>query len=266
MNDRIPAERRADGRLAKPGRTSRRAILTLVVMLALPVWVPRGAVGARVTVELGRAEKVTFVGAINRWDEDGNPRRPPDPKEKIDAPAVDGEAVAEAGGRWIFKDLPKGKYDLVILTKGRRRIEGFQYVPVNEFDPFFPPDASTDEETRQLIRDDIKKSPHYENKVEPLYFGGDKKAVRVLVRLVRDKPTSYEHEFPGAATVRHEIWQYSQNYGAWQKEKRTKVLDRVMLHRDELHRWTWLWDPKLGGREVGSQPITIKYDLPKPAN
>ena len=243
----------------------RRDVLALVVSIALPLLVPRDAVAARVTVELGNAQDVTFVGAIERWDEDGNPRRLPDPNEKIDAPAVDTKAAAEGAGRWVFKDLSKGKYDLVILAKGRRRIEGFQYVPVNEFDPFFPPDASTDEETRQLILDDIRKSPHYENKVEPLYLGGDKKAVRVLVRLVRDKPTSYEHESPGAATVRHEIWQYSQNYGAWQKEKRTRVLNRFMLHRDELRRWTWLWDPKLGGREVGDEPITIKYNLPKPA-
>lgn len=232
----------------------------------LLVLVVRGAAAAQVTVELGYGRDVTLVGAIERWDADGNARRPVDPKEKIDAPAVDAKATADRSGRWVFKDLPKGRYDLVILTKDRRRIEGFQYVPVNEFDPFFPATAATDDETRRFILDDIKKSPHYENRVEPLFLGGDEKAVRVLVRLVRDKPTSYEHEFPGAATVRHEIWQYTHNYGAWQKEKRTKVLDRLMLHRDQWRRWNWQWDPKLGGIEVGGEPKTIKYDLPKPAN
>ena len=150
-----------------------------------------------------------------------------DPKAKIDAPAVDAKADDAGGGRWVFQKLPKGKYDLVILAKDRRRVEGFQYVPVKEFDPFFPPDASVDAEAREFIVDDIGKSQHYENKVEPLYLGGDKKAVRVLVMLLRDKPTSYEGDFPGAATIRHEIWQYSWNYGGWQKEKRTKVMDRV---------------------------------------
>lgn len=104
--------------------------------------------------------------------------------------------------------------------------------------------------------------PHHENKVEPLYLGGDKKAVRVLVSSIRDKRTSYEKQFPGAATVRHEIWQYTWRDGAWQKEKRTRVLDRLMLPREELRRWTWRWDPKLGGIGVRSEPITIKYDLP----
>jgi hypothetical protein len=225
--------------------------------------VPSSAFAAELSVELGNAQNVTFVGAIQRWDTDGNPRNLPDPKAKIDSPFVDATAEKNNGDKWLFKDLPNGKYDLVLLAKERIRIEGFQYVPVKEFDPFFPPDTSIDEETRDFIIDDINKSPHYENKVEPLYLVGDKKAVRVLVMLIRDKSTSYEQESPGAATIRHEIWQYSWNYGAWQKEKRTKVMDRALMHRDQLRKWTWLWDSKLGGIDVNDQSVSVKYDLPK---
>jgi hypothetical protein len=238
-------------------------LINLLVFVAAVLLVALEARAAKVTVELGGAQGVTMVGAIARFDEDGNLTRIPDTKAKIDAPAVDARAVDAGGGRWVFKNLKKGTYDLVILGN-RRRFEGFQYAPVKEFDPFFPADASTDDETRDTIVDDIKKSQHYENKVVPLYLGGDKKMVRVLVMLIRDKPTSYEGEMHGAATMRHEIWQYSWNYGGWQKEKRTKVLDRVILPRDELRQWTWLWDPKLGGVEVGGKPLKIKYDLPKP--
>jgi hypothetical protein len=237
-------------------------VATAAVLLCLA---PAGATAERLTVKLGKAQGVTLVGAVQRWDEDGHHRRVPDPKAKIDAPALDAKAVDAGGGRWVFQKLAPGKYDLLILAKGRRRIEGFEYVPVKEFDPFFPQNASVEPEARQLIIADIKQSPHYENRVEPLYLGGDKKAVRVLMMLVRDKPTSYEADLPGAATIRHEIWQYSWNFGAWQKEKRTKVMDRVILHRDELRKWTWLWDPKLGGIEVRSKPITIEYDLPQPS-
>ena len=56
----------------------------------------------------------------------------------------------DRGGRWRFKDLPKGKYDLVILAKGWLRIEGFQFA-VREFDPFFPAAAAVDEETSREI-------------------------------------------------------------------------------------------------------------------
>jgi hypothetical protein len=241
-----------------------RIVVGTAVALLL-CFVPSGAAAAGLTVKLGTSQSATFVGAIQRWDQDGNHRRAPDSKAKIDAPAVDAKAVDAGGGRWVFQELPKGKYDLVILAKDRRRVEGFQYVPVKEFDPFFPPDASVDAEAREFIIADIGKSPHYENKVEPLYLGGDEKAVRVLVMLVRDKPTSYEGDLLGAATIRHEIWQYSWNYGGWQKEKRTKVMDRVILHRDELRKWTWLWDPKLGGVDMRDKPMAIEYILPRPS-
>jgi hypothetical protein len=217
---------------------------------------------AQVTVELSTTPEVKLVGAVNRWDSDGNPRRPVDPKAQIDAPAVDAVATQAEGGRWVFADLPAGSYDLVIVASGRLRVEGWTYAPVLEFDPFFPPAATVDEEPRQTILEDIRKSPHYENRVEPLALGGDKKVVRVLVMLVRDKPTSYETEMPGAATIRHELWQYTNRYGTWAKEKRTRVLDRVLLPRDELRQWTWLWAPALGGLEVKDSPLTVSYRIP----
>jgi hypothetical protein len=204
---------------------------------------------AELTLELGNSQNVTFVGAIQRWDQDGNHRSQPDEKAKIDAPAVDAAAEKISDGKWVFKNLPAGKYDLVIIAKDRIRIEGYQYAPVKELDAFISPESAVDDETREFILDDIMKSPHYENKVIPLCMAGDKKAVRVLVMLIRDKPTSYESESPGAATMRHEIWQYSWNY-------------RILMHRDQLRKWTWLWDEKLGGIEVKDRALNIKYELP----
>ena len=119
----------------------------------------KDATAAKVTVELGNAQGVTLVGAIERWDEDGNHRKLPDPKAKIDAPAVDATARDAGNGHWVFGNLPKGTYDLVIMADGRRRFEGFQFVPVHEFDPFFKPSMAIDEETRDFILDDVKKSP-----------------------------------------------------------------------------------------------------------
>ena len=221
---------------------------------------------AKVTVELSGPQGATFVGAFHRWDVDGNLRRPVNPKAKIDAPEVDASATNVAAGRWVFDDLPAGDYDLVIMCPGRVRIEGWTYAPVLEFDPFFPPDASVDDEVRQFIADDIGKSRHYENKVGPLYMGGDDKVTRVLVMLSRDQPTSYERHMPGAASMRFEIWQYDWQYGGWMKNKRTKVFHRLILPRDELRQWTWLWDPNLGGIKVGGSPVSIKYETPEPSD
>ena len=121
-----------------------------------------------------------------------------------------------------------------------------------------------DEETRDWIVKHIAKSQHYENKVAPLFLAGDEKQVRILVQLVRDKPTSYDGDFGApVATVRHEVWQYTNNYGGWVKDRRTEVLDRILMARSEFQRWTWVWEPRLGGIEVGTKPVTVSYELPE---
>ena len=229
--------------------------LVLMGMMGIPATVP-AARAAQVTVELQGGEGVTLLGAVQRWDIDGNHRRLPDPNAKIDAPHVDAQAKNVGGNRWVFDNLPSGTYDLIILAPQKKfRVEGWNYVPVKEFDEFFPPDATVEnEETRDYIVDHIKNSRHFENKVEPLYLGGDDKAVRILVMLIRDLPTSYT---PGSGTIRHEVWQYSWQYGGWAKEKRTKVFSRILMQVGDLRQWTWLWDAKLGGIEVKNAPVTI---------
>lgn len=222
------------------------------------------AEAAKITVNLGNAQGVVSVGAFNRWDMDGNARKMVNPKAKIEAPEVDAFAKKSGEGKWVFDNLPAGTYDLVIMLGSKARIEGFTYPPVLEFDPFFPPTATVeDEESREFVLNDIKNQRHYENKVETLCLGGDDKAIRILVMLIRDKATSYESEMRGASTMRFEIWQYDWQYGGWAKNKRTKVLHRVILPRDQLRQWHWLWEPKLGGIEVGKSPVVVEYEIPK---
>ncbi len=234
----------------------------LVLALCLPV--PAARAGD-LTVELGRAFDATSVGAVQRWDEDGKARFPVDPKAKITEPRLDARAVRVGAGKWVFRNLPAGHYDLVVLGAERVRVEGFRYPPINEFDPFLAPAAAPPEdETRDWIIKHIAKSQHYENKVTPLFLAGDDKQVRILMQLVRDKPTSYDAEFGApVATVRHEVWQYTNKYGGWVKDRRTEVLDRVLLARSEFMRWTWVWEPKLGGIEVGAQPVAVTCEPPR---
>lgn len=218
---------------------------------------------AEVTLRIQGAPALRLVGLIQRWDRDGNPVRPVDPKAKIDSPVCI-SGVQQANGTWVFPKIAPGRYDFVILGNDRLRIDGFDFPPVLEFDPFFRGDSQVEEEHRQAVEEDILGSRHYENKVEPLYYGGNDQVIRALVMLIRDLPTSYEGDFPGAATIRHEIWQYTWAYGGWKKEKRTRVIDRCILHRDELRKWTWLWDPRLGGIEIKSpnDKMTIEYQFP----
>ena len=220
------------------------------------------AQAGKLAVQLRYGENVTLVGAICRWDTDGNARRPVDPKAKIDAPEVSASGKHAGGGYWIFEDLPPGCYDLVILAEPRIRIEGFHYPPVLEFDPVLKHPANMPETPREKVAKEITQSRHYENKVTPLYFAGDDRQVRVLVQLLRDKPTSFDHQYgEPVATLRHEVWQYTNHYGGWVKEKRTRLLDRILMPKDRLRRWTWIWQPKLGGIEIKNKPVSISFEL-----
>lgn len=236
------------------------ALALLLQAWAIP-WEERPAWAADLTVRVAGNLPIRVLGAVRRWDQDGNPVREVNPKAKVDSPVLDA-AAEKSGSAWVLRNLKPGRYDLILFGEDRVRIDGFDFAPVLEFDPFFRGDSQVSDDGRDWVEEDIRASRHYENKVEPLYFGGDDKTIRVLVMLIRDLPTSYEADFPGAATIRHEIWQYSWAYGGWKKERRTRVLDRCMLHRDELRRWTWLWDPNLGGIEVGKESREIDYQLP----
>jgi hypothetical protein len=216
----------------------------------------------RLAVEFRNSPRVIFVGAVQRWDRDGSASRRVDPRAKIEAPQVDAEAERRPDGKWVF-DLPPGTYDLIVLAEGRIRLEGFYYPPVLEFDPFFGHQHSPPDKVRDFIRGDIAQSRHYENKVVPLFFGGNEDRVRVLVQLLRDEPTSYDAAYgEQVATLRHEIWQYTARYGAWTKEKRTRVLDRVLMAKRLLRKWTWVWVPALGKIEIQQQPVDVCFVWP----
>jgi hypothetical protein len=241
----------------------RSVLMTAAAGIAVSAWSPVRA--GDFIVDLGKAVELSLVGAVQRWDEEGKTRLPVDPKAKIAEPRVDARAVRQGGGKWIFRNLPPGRYDLVVLGVDHLRVEGFRYPPINEFDLFLAPDAKApEEETRDWIVKHIAGSKHYENKVVPLFLAGDEKQVRILLQLVRDQPTSYDGDFGApVATVRHEIWQYSNQYGGWVKDRRTEVLDRILMARSEFQRWTWVWEPRLGGIEVSTKPVTVTYELPE---
>jgi len=227
-------------------------------------WFVEPASGGDLTVVLSRGEGVTLVGAFERWDCDGNPRTPVNPKAKITAPEVTAKAVRQDGNRWVFSKLRAGRYDLVILAAGRVRVEGFHYPPIAEFDPFLPASAQAPQEASDWIVKDIATAQHYENKVTPLFLAGDDKQIRILMQLVRDKETSFDAEFRApVATVRHEVWQYTNRYGGWVKDRKTKILDRILLPNKEFQRWTWIWEPKLGGIEVSKAPVEVTYTFPQ---
>ena len=225
----------------------------LAVLLA-----PSPLLAAKLTLKLANGGDISMVGAFDRWDQDGNPRKKVNKDEALAGPEVDAKATRD-GDKWVFKDLKPGRYDLVLMGKDKVRIEGFHYPPVKDFDPIFPGNATVEDETRDEVTEHITKSEHYENKVSILYMGGDKKMTRVLMQLIRDLPTSYEKGF---GTMRYEVWQFTWNYGGWVKERRTKILHRFGVQVSDLRQWTFVWEPKLGGIEINAKPVEIEYEVP----
>ena len=76
----------------------------------------------------GRAEGVTLVGAVRRWDEDGKARFAVDPKARIDEPRVDARAV-HARGRTVGFPGPATRAGTTSSSWPGRgcRVEGFRY-------------------------------------------------------------------------------------------------------------------------------------------
>jgi len=219
----------------------------------------------RLDVSIETADRVDWIGIVRRFDADGNLVRKPDPKEKFDAPYCDARSQ---GNTAHFAGLTPGLYDVRVFLKDGTRLEGFHWSPFQEFDdpddPAFkkPPPK----EIEQSLRKRIAASRHYENKVTPLAFAGDKQHVRVLMQLLRDKPTSFDRMFgQPVATLRYELWQYTNHFGGWTRDNRRHVLHRLIVAKSQLRKRRCLWVRDLGGLRVKrSGPASqLSYRLPK---
>lgn len=264
--------------------------MALFLLLFL-IGVPDLSAGELIVEMEGGDADITLLGAVARWDSDGLPAKADgtplsiDPKASLAEPYVDARAIRLQPGCWKFENLRPNTYDLIIIqAKKKRRLEGFRFAPVRDFDPFLPPDAGVfhDREENGMPREKvadmesyawvvgaIEKAPHYENKAAALWLGGDytkgrdrPKFVRSLVLLLRDEKTSFDAAMPGAATLRFEIWQFDHQGGTFVKNRKTQVLHRVLVPRKELAEWSWLWEPALGDIIVSSGTSrTVRYDL-----
>lgn len=219
---------------------------------------------AEIAIKLEPGDRVAWFGIVRRFNDDGTLARPVDPKATFDRPYCD-RRIEGFGGR--IDGLKPGIYDLIVFLKDGTRLEGFHWPVFGEFDD--PRDAAFSrrppEEVESLIKDQIAQTAYYENKVTPLAFAGNDERVRVLMQLLRDKPTSFDAEYGApVATLRYEIWQFTNHFGGWTRDKQSKVLHRILEAKAKTHRRTWLWDRALGGiRLADRQPAgNIRYEIP----
>ncbi len=237
----------------------------LLCLLAPVLWFATAVRAGDLRVEVTPESKVAWVGVVRRFNPDGTLARPVNPKAKFESPYCDAKI---AGGRGTLTNLKPGIYDAIVLLKTGERIEGYHWPVFNEFedpnDPAFqsaPPD-----DVAETIREKIAGTRYYENKVTPLDMAGNEEKVRVLMQLLRDRKTSYDGVYGApVATLRYEIWQFTNYYGGWERDKTSRVLHRILEARDSLRKKTWVWDRKLGGIQVGraGPAATLRYQIPE---
>ncbi len=235
--------------------------VALLVLMMSPGRLSAGELA--VTIE--PAERVARVAVVRRFNLDGTPARKVDPKAKFESPHCDGSTN---GHEARFRDLQPGVYDVIVFLKDGTRLEGYHWPPFGEFDDPDLPAFKTPppEDVAELIREKIAGTRYHENKVTPLALAGSEKQVRVLMQLLRDRKTSFDAEFGApVATLRYEIWQYTNHFGGWTRDRHSKVLHRILDAKSNVRKRTWLWDPQLGGLRVSrtnaGQKLT--YRIPR---
>lgn len=217
-----------------------------------------------ITIE-SKDRPVDSIGVVKRFNADGTPAREVDPKAQFGSPFRD--AVARMNPAH-FRDLKPGVYDAIVFLRDGTRLEGFHWPVFNEFDDPHDPvfNHAPPEEVDKLLRQRIAATRYYENKVTPLVLAGGDKQVRVLMQLLRDDKTSFDAQFGApVATLRYEIWQFTNNFGGWTRDRHSKVLHRILDAKANVRKQTWLWDHKLGGLKItrSKDTLTLTYRIPE---
>ena len=162
--------------------------------------------------------------------------------------------VLEGGSRYEIT-VPPGTYDLHFETTDGLKIEGADLRAEGgaKADPLKERDLKS-------IRERVRNMRTFENERSVLAIVGGSKRAKVLVRLVRTKPTSYDGDFgEPLAIFRWEVWNFKKYTGSWLKERKYKVLRRFMVAKRKMHELRWDFRPELGGVDVEAGS-TVKRD------
>ena len=224
------------------GADDRRTVAAgvgLVAVLAAVGW------AGEIRLRVSPAQEVRTVQALER-ESAATYRLTPGAGE------TPGEALFRAEG------LPQGLYDLVLLTR-RGRIEG-----VNLRVRGVPAEApALSERDRSEIRRLISGMTSFADRRRILFLRGRGTEARALVEELTTRKTTLRSAAP-FVVWRVEVWYYRKEFGAWDRyDWSTIVRERPSL--SDFENTTWVFEPALGGLEVGEESpvVEVTYRVPE---
>ncbi len=164
-----------------------------------------------------------------------------------------------ATGEFEAGPLPPGTYDLYVeLAAGK--LEGADMRAWDERDLA----KKLTGKDRKTIVAMVARMKTWANERRVFAVGGNGKCATALVELLRTGKTSFDKKAREPFVVwRVELWFYRKLYGTWRREDDAKVLRRFMVGLDDWKKWTWNFEPALGGIDVkAGETKRFEFELP----
>jgi hypothetical protein len=199
-------------------------------------------------VALAEDAKVVRVTAIDR-----DVKAPMKAKEM---PVTEYVGRILGGGARFEIDVPSGTYDLHFELEEGLKIDGADLRVSAAEDA--PPLRQRD---RDAITKRILAMRLFENEKHVLAIDGAGERAKVLVKLVRTNPTSYDRKYgEPIAIFRWEVWNFRKRTGSWVRERKCQVLRRFLVPKKKMDELKWDFLPALGGVDV-KPDATAKRDV-----
>jgi len=152
--------------------------------------------------------------------------------------------IDKATGEFAIGPLPARTYDIFVeLEDGK--LEGADLRPAEEYE------KELRDKDREKITELVLRMKTWSNHKRVLEIGGNGKYATALVELLRTEKTSYHGKKKEPFVVwRVELWHYVKLYGTWRREDDPKILRRFMIDTKDFAKWTWNFEPPLGGIDL----------------
>ncbi len=169
------------------------------------------------------------------------------------------------GGNFALRNLPTGCYDLLVKTR-EAGIEGVNIRAARGVGGPEEEAPALTKEDRDRIAERVKRVKTFEEHKRILLLAGTGSKAKVLVELMRTGKTTLPSRKP-FVIWRVEVWDYFKLYGTWRRRRGLgQVIRRQRIDGDDFSRLSWLFEPELGGLELGEPDDVreIHYEIPDP--